>query len=243
MEEGERFTTDSFKGELELLAQFGMRNFYYNVFLPNPILTDDLFVNLIDTLVSLAAQQIDANKAAEMIESIKTRSNSFPDFQNTLIQISDKIMNDPNSQIYIWEMASNFTSLCQEYLKYLKSTLSILKLQKNTDLENSIHSIQSQIHILSTCKPDGARDSKPISFNLSNPEIGAAFNSFVQAKNTFLPKCHICDEPATWFAYPCSHPVYCEPDYTDSLNDEFLCQNCPLCDRPIEKFINIPLPE
>lgn len=243
MDEGEALTASKFKGELDLLAQFGMRNFYYDVSLPNPILSDDLFVNLIDILVSLAAHQIDNKKAVENIQAIKARSNSFPDFQNSLSQISEKITSDSNSQKYVWELASNFALLCHEYLGYLKSTLSILGLQKNGDLENHFQSTQTQIQILSTCKPKDARDSKPISFNLANPEIGSSFNTFAQAKTTILPKCTICDEPATWYAFPCSHPVYCDLEYDDSLADDSLYTNCPLCDRPIEKYINIPLPQ
>lgn len=243
MDESELFTSNTFKGELDLLTQFGMRNFYYNVSLPNPILADNLFFDLIVTLVSLAAHQINSKEATDKIQNIKSRSTSFPDFQDSLSKISDKITNDSNYQKYIWEMASNFTLLCYEYLNYLKSTLSILDAPRNADVENAIQSIQSQIQILSTCKPNDARDSKPISFNLSNPEVGASFNAFAEAKTTILPQCSICYEPATWYAFPCSHPVYCDIDYEDSLSENSLYQDCPLCDKHIEKYINIPLPQ
>lgn len=243
MEEAEApITVDTFKGQLDLLIQFGTRNFYYNISLPNPLWADDLMIDLLDILVSLANHQIDKKNASKKIQTIKNKSASFQEFQNSLSQIIENI-NSSNSQKFVWELTSNLVYLCLEHLNYVKSSLSLFDIPDEAFLEEQIITLNSQIDILSKCKPEDARESKPISFNLSDPQVGSSFNSFIQAKTTSLPKCCICTEPATWFAFPCSHPVYCELDYNDSLSGDFLYTECPICNKTIEKYINIQFPQ
>lgn len=228
------FKSNTFSNETELLIRFGMRKFYHKIRLPRPLLSENLLSKLISTLISWIRNPANKDEFLSHIQQIIEASLPYPSFQQSLKSLSEN--QTPESA---WELASDLANLYHEYINYLTTSFSLFEIQNDLSYQNQ-ESMQF-IQDLSSCKPQNSRDSQPISFDFSDPNIATLFNQFIEAQSNCVHRCTICGDPGTWFSYPCSHLSYCDTDYQEDLENDMLQTDCPSCAQTIDRYVHIDL--
>jgi Zn finger protein HypA/HybF involved in hydrogenase expression len=92
-------------------------------------------------------------------------------------------------------------------------------------------------------KPDGVKDPIRVSLLLGTPEVMKQYEQYARSQSQLVRKCPVCGEPATWFAFPCSHALYCDEckELDEAANQ--LPIVCPACGAEITKLVRAALSE
>ena len=237
MQDRDYFLTESFEHEDELIILFGIKFFYHKFDLYYPLFDnnneDNLFLNLMKTITFFLGKKINQNQSIANITKIIESSLNYSHFQHGCKVIKEKFDNQQQNLVYLWELGSDMVHFALEYLNFLKNSLAIIG-ENNDSFSKFIIEVNSYLAILTANKPDNARETKKRPIDLTNPQTANEFTIFVRSQIAKSPKCVECNEIAQYFAYPCSHPLYCEECKDDSE------KICPKCNRPIEEIIYIP---
>jgi hypothetical protein len=225
----------------DFLVHFGTRKFRHKIFFPTLFLR--FLPSLTDSFVSLISQTKSIPEVISNLAQLKATAAGDTRFGSSVDDLITNLKHSSDLPKFTWEVASDLVTFYREVIDFYESSLILLG--------RSDEIIQSEVAKINTVYVPAVQSRKPrntdhaivVPLQLSHLKVMKSYSQFAQSQAGVLPKCVECDGPATWFAFPCSHGVYCDEDH--ELNEDSLATQCPLesCHKPIEKLVHIPLPE
>ena len=166
------------------------------------------------------------------------------DYQDLLLsivpeidEIIEKLQNGADIARYAWELASDIVSFEVNIMKYFESCLKVLGVE-NADVQRELENLATFEPVLREKKPENAEDPVEVSLDFTDPKVIKLFNGCANGQAVSMPLCTVCRGRATWFAMPCSHPMYCDADKElEEGLEEFCCNDG--CNAKIERLVRI----
>ena len=149
----------------------------------------------------------------------------------------EKLKNGADIARYAWELASDIVSFEANIMKYFESCLKVLGVE-NADVQRELENLATFEPVLREKKPENAEDPVEVSLDFTDPKVIKLFNGCANGQAVSMPLCTVCRGRATWFAMPCSHPMYCDADKElEEGLEEFCCNDG--CNAKIERLVRI----
>jgi hypothetical protein len=239
MDDDGLLTESALDANSRFIIPFATRKFRQRIFFPQNILS--VLPGLVHSIVTLHERPETLPQALEALSSLKSSSTSSR-FSSSLDEITSKLQTESDLPKYVWELASDLVLFYREVLMLFDSSLAFLN--RTDDLiKRELGEIPRYRDAIASGRPPAARDSKPVSLLLGTPDVMQQYEPYARSQSQLVRKCDVCGDPASWFAYPCSHPVYCDDCKSEADSDGSVATECPVCHEPIGKLVRIQFPE
>ena len=228
------FTDAVFRDQATYLIHFAARWFRQKIVFPENLM--DVVPKMAQIMVSLVAGKASVGVTVVSLKWLKGEFESNQDFVKNIDEIIEKLQNGPDLATYAWELASDLVSFERNIMKYFESSLKVLGVEKE-DLQTLLDDLAEFEERLPKNKPVNAKDPVEVSLDFTDPEVIKLYNGCAKGQVVSMPMCTVCQGRATWFAMPCSHPMYCDADKLEEGAEEFCCNEG--CNAKIERLVRI----
>jgi hypothetical protein len=239
MDDDALLTEASLDANSRFIIPFASRKFRQRIFFPPNVLA--VLPSLVHSVVTLHERPETLPQALEALSSLKSSSAS-PRFSSSLDEVTSRLQTDGDLPRYVWELASDLVLFYHEVLALIDSSLAFAG-QTNALVKRELGEIPRYLDAIASGRPPTARDSVPVSLRLGTPEVMRQYEPYARSQSQLVRKCDVCGDPASWFAYPCSHAVYCDDCRSECDGDGSAATQCPTCEKPIAKLVRIQFPE
>ena len=229
------FTDAVFQDQASYLVHFAARRFRQRIAFPENLM--DVVPKMAIIMISLVAGRASVGDTVASLNELKGAFEQNQEFVKSIDEIIEKLQNGADIARYAWELASDIVSFEVNIMKYFESCLKVLGVE-NADVQRELENLATFEPVLREKKPENAEDPVEVSLDFTDPKVIKLFNGCANGQAVSMPLCTVCRGRATWFAMPCSHPMYCDADKElEEGLEEFCCNDG--CNAKIERLVRI----
>jgi hypothetical protein len=180
----------------------------------------------------------DGTAICDLIDSLKGLSESYMEFPEFRISLRATIANletlvDQDQALYLWRVAADLVAFYRKFSVFVHSSFKLVGIDWKI-LDDELNDYEA---VIIRTKPS---PEVGVEWEKANERMAKAISQYVQSRRCQLEKCELCGyELASVFPLPCSHAVYCADDWCDAVECQDELKICPICSKPIEKYIRL----
>jgi hypothetical protein len=241
MEDEPILTEAALEANSRFIIPFATRKFRQRIFFPPHILA--ILPSFVKAIVGLHERPETIPAVLDTLTKLKQTTPTSTRFIESLDEIAARLQSNQNLPKYVWELAADLAFFYSEILTFIDSSLKLVNQSNEVVTQELTVTVPRLLAAVEKGKPEGARDPIRVSLLLGTPDVMKQYEQYARSQSQLVRKCPVCGEPATWFAFPCSHELYCDECKALDEAESQLPTVCPVCGAEITKIVRVPLPE